>query len=144
MGAWCSRVLTTRRRQGRTVYWPALPPGRGRMGSPPSSSGLGSRPFKAETRVRIPLGAREVKYRRSRGVAWFNTPPCQGGDRRFQSGRDRGASGGLEQRSGRPREGHSGEVAQLAEHAAANRGVGSSILPLATSLTWETVFRGSS
>lgn len=40
-----------------------LPPRRGRVGShdvpgPPSSSGLGSRPFKAVTRVRIPLGAR--------------------------------------------------------------------------------------
>jgi hypothetical protein len=31
--------------------------------------------------------------------------------------------------------GASGEVAQLAEHAAENRGVGSSILPLATPLT---------
>ena len=38
-----------------------LPPGRGRAGAqmlgPPSSSGLGFRPFKAATRVRIPLGA---------------------------------------------------------------------------------------
>src|SRR6266508_3743861 len=58
------------------------------MGSPPSSSGLGSRPFKAEERVRIPLGARG-KQIGSRGVARSNTPPCQGGDRRFKSGRDR-------------------------------------------------------
>src|SRR5438093_2393221 len=38
----------------------AVPPGRGRRGLPPSSSGPGYRPFKAETRVRIPLGAREL------------------------------------------------------------------------------------
>ena len=44
-----------------SLYFPPLPPGRGRgphVGpGPPSSSGLGFRPFKAATRVRIPLGA---------------------------------------------------------------------------------------
>jgi hypothetical protein len=44
-----------------SLYLPPLPPGRGRgphVGpGPPSSSGLGFRPFKAATRVRIPLGA---------------------------------------------------------------------------------------
>src|SRR5713226_66926 len=69
----------------------------------------------------------------SRGVVWPNTPPCQGGERRFKSGRDRKAfpARDVGWRRG-PRS--SGEVAQLAEHAAENRGVGSSILPLATSL----------
>ena len=49
-----------RGRAGRPLYFPALPPGRGRGAArtgPPSSSGLGFRPFKAATRVRIPLGA---------------------------------------------------------------------------------------
>ena len=36
----------------------------------------------------------------------------------------------------------SGQVAQLAEHAAENRGVGSSILPLATSRTTEPSLAG--
>src|SRR5881398_288128 len=65
----------------------------------------------------------------SRGVARSNTPPCQGGERRFKSGRDRreAVADGSAHPPPLP-----GEVAQLAEHAAENRGVGSSILPLAT------------
>jgi hypothetical protein len=50
----------TERPAERPLYFPALPPGRGRGAGwtgPPSSSGLGFRPFKAATRVRIPLGA---------------------------------------------------------------------------------------
>src|SRR5205085_3009380 len=89
---------------------------------PPSSRGPGYRPFKAETRVRTPLGARKT---RSRGAAWPCSPPCQGGGRGFESRRDRWWHGV-------PWARRFGEVAQLAEHAAENRGVGSSILPLAT------------
>ena len=47
----------------RSAILRPLPP-RGGSGSPepPSSSGLGCRPFKAETRVRIPLGARNHEH----------------------------------------------------------------------------------
>jgi hypothetical protein len=43
--------------------------------SPPSSSGLGRRPFKAVARVRIPLGARP--HPRSRGAAWSARRPVK-------------------------------------------------------------------
>ena len=36
----------------------------------------------------------------TRGVARFNTPPCQGGDRRFESGRVRPSLCSLRLRSG--------------------------------------------
>ncbi len=41
-----------------TAILSRLPPAG--VGEPPSSSGLGHRPFKAEARVRIPLGARRL------------------------------------------------------------------------------------
>jgi hypothetical protein len=52
--------------------------------------------------------------------------PCQGGNRGFNPVTRAGNAGA---RAGVT---VSGQVAQLAEHAAENRGVGSSILPLAT------------
>ncbi len=57
------RHLVTRRRRGWSMEDDILScaapeAGAGRPHQPPSSSGLGCRPFKAETRVRIPLGAR--------------------------------------------------------------------------------------
>jgi hypothetical protein len=55
-----------------------------------------------------------------------------------RSGRVTGAKKAL-----RPTEPASGEVAQLVEHATENRGVGSSILPLATSTArLQETFRG--
>ena len=53
---------------------------------PPSSSGLGYRPFKAAARVRIPLGAREGELN-SMGL-WSSlecSRPCQGRGRGFKS-----------------------------------------------------------
>jgi hypothetical protein len=53
---------------------------------PPSSSGLGYRPFKAAARVRIPLGAREGELN-SEGL-WSSlecSRPCQGRGRGFKS-----------------------------------------------------------
>ena len=71
----------------------AAPGGRDAAGiTPPSSSGLGRRPFKAEARVRIPLGARHRASRHStcarRGVR-PSSPPCQGGDRGIEARRAR-------------------------------------------------------
>jgi hypothetical protein len=52
----------------QSLYCPSCPRagGGGEHGAPgpPSSSGLGFRPFKAATRVRIPLGARTTEYTR--------------------------------------------------------------------------------
>jgi hypothetical protein len=65
-------------------------------GRPPSSSGLGRRPFKAVARVRIPLGARQPHTCARRGVR-SSSPPCQGGDRGIEARRARrseGVSGG--------------------------------------------------
>src|SRR5437588_1454096 len=42
---------------------------------------------------------------RSRGVAWPNTRPCQGRERRFESGRDRHLSTGVGERWPSPVEG---------------------------------------
>ena len=65
-------------------------------GEPPSSSGLGRRPFKAEARVRIPLGARrlgvaalapqqgKLNMCACRGVR-PSSPPCQGGNRGIEA-----------------------------------------------------------
>ena len=56
-------------------------------GEPPSSSGLGRRPFTAVTGIRIPLGVRFEHL-----VLWCSlecTPPCQGGGRGFKSRQDR-------------------------------------------------------
>jgi hypothetical protein len=54
-------------------------------GKPPSSSGLGHRPFKAAARVRIPLGARSTtEYTR----VWRSpesSSPCQGEDRGIEA-----------------------------------------------------------
>jgi hypothetical protein len=44
---------------------------------PPSSSGLGRRPFKAVTRVRIPLGVRKFQGSRSRGAVWSARRPVK-------------------------------------------------------------------
>jgi hypothetical protein len=98
----------------------------------PSSSGLGRRPFKAEARVRTPLGARTTHAAPPVATApaqpnmrlWRSqesSSPCQGEDRGIEARQARWGH--------RPRH---GQVAQLAEHAAENRGVGSSNLPLAT------------
>ena len=60
---------------------------------PPSSSGLGFRPFKAATRVRIPLGARTTEYTR----LWRSpesSSPCQGEDRGIEARQPRGTSAG--------------------------------------------------
>src|SRR6266542_5337756 len=106
-----------------------LPPGRGRgcrkRPEHPSSSVLGFRPFKAATRVRIPLGAHN---RRLAGVEEPGRPhrPVKAviaGSNPVTRAGSAGARAGATM---------SGQVAQLAEHAAENRGVGSSILPLAT------------
>jgi hypothetical protein len=56
--------------------------------------------------------------------------PCQGGDRGIGAPRARAAGGARKLAARSPSD--VGQVAQLAEHAAENRGVGSSILPLAT------------
>src|SRR5712671_7457679 len=55
--------------------------------------GLGSQlplPLRGEGRARSELEAvGRLSRCRSRGVAWPNTRPCQGRERRFESGRDR-------------------------------------------------------
>src|SRR5207249_2995148 len=77
-------------------------------------------PFKAETRVRIPLGARNPKGPVEQpGRARHPVKVEVAGSNPVRTARD------VERVPW-------GEVAQLAEHAAENRGVGSSILPLAT------------
>jgi hypothetical protein len=88
------------------LYSVGCPRGRypaGGAPAPPSSSGLGRRPFKAEARVRIPLGARfrarifgsargDHDNRNTtcarRGVR-PSSPPCQGGDRGIEARRAR-------------------------------------------------------
>ena len=48
-------------------------------------------PFTSETAI-FQSVFYDIAYRtltRARGVAWPNTPPCHGGDRRFKSGRAR-------------------------------------------------------
>ena len=57
---------------------------------PPSSSGLGRRPFTAVARVRIPLGVRASRQRgavvKQGPVAQLvSAPPCHGGGRGFES-----------------------------------------------------------
>ena len=123
----------TRRRAARGPWLYSLelsPMGRWRGAGPPSSSGLGRRPFKAEARVRIPLGARHQHICARRGVR-SSSPPCQGGDRGIEARRARWAS-----ESETARSPISGEVAQLVEHAAENRGVGGPIPPLPTPLSY--------
>jgi hypothetical protein len=92
---------------------------------PPSSSGPGFRPFKAATRVRIPLGAH------NRILAGVEEPgrPHRPVKAEIAGSKPVTRAEARSVRAGR------GQVAQLAEHAAENRGVGSSILPLATSDT---------
>ena len=109
---------------------------------PPSSSGLGRRPFKAVTRVRIPLGVQGSAHRfmadddntalrgsnntALRGsnimVPWCSlecTPACQAGGRGFKSRRDRTTE--------------HGRVAQLAERPPEKRKVtGSTPVPTTT------------
>ncbi len=60
---------------------------------PPSSSGLGHRPFKAAARVRIPLGAPLASPASVQGPVEqsVSSPPCQGGGRGFKSRQDRSA-----------------------------------------------------
>ena len=60
---------------------------------PPSSSGLGHRPFKAAARVRIPLGALLTHPVSTHGPVeqLVSSPPCQGGGRGFKSRQDRSA-----------------------------------------------------
>ena len=80
-----------RRDRGRPGTYPSSAALGRRLNPPPSSSGPGRRPFKAEARVRIPLGARDRRF----GVdAQPNTrlwgspespPPCQGGDRGIEA-----------------------------------------------------------
>ena len=43
----------------------------------------------ASAKFGLYLAAGRLSRRRSRGVAWPNTRPCQGRERRFESGRDR-------------------------------------------------------
>jgi hypothetical protein len=58
---------------------------------PPSSSGLGRRPFTAVARVRIPLGVRATAATSERAVEQgpvaqlVSAPPCHGGGRGFES-----------------------------------------------------------
>src|SRR5438093_8556471 len=54
----------------------------------PSERGLGRGAEADHSRVRIESVGRLSRCR-SRGVAWPNTRPCQGRERRFESGRDR-------------------------------------------------------
>ncbi len=103
---------------GPAILWRLPLSGREQLGKPPSSSGLGYRPFKAATRVRIPLGARSTNFIHA-GVEESGVLIALSRRR----SRDRSPS---------PAPDPPGEVAQMAEHAAENRGVGSSILPLAT------------
>ena len=64
-----------------------------RFGWPPSSSGLGRRPFKAVARVRIPLGVhgfrvgfgRQGRPQRGPVAQLVSAPPCHGGGRGFES-----------------------------------------------------------
>src|ERR687891_726369 len=98
--------------------------------SPPSSRGPGYRPFKAATRVRIPLGARN----RIAG------PVEQSGRARHPVKVEVAGSNPVRPAPA-PGRRRSGEVAQLAEHAAENRGVGGSNPSLATALTWVNVPR---
>ena len=118
-------VDVAKRPEGRRYTLSAVPDGKMARGRPPSSSGLGHRPFKAEARVRIPLGARHHHICARRGVR-SSSPPCQGGDRGIEARRARWASESETARS------PVGEVAQLVEHAAENRGVGGPIPPLPT------------
>src|SRR5918996_3640405 len=115
------------RRGARGRYTWAVP----RRGtSPPSSSGPGYRPFKAATRVRIPLGARN----RIAG------PVEQSGRARHPVKVEVAGSNPVRPAPA-PGRRRSGEVAQLAEHAAENRGVGGSNPSLATTLAWANVHR---
>src|ERR671918_393025 len=91
--------------------------------SPPSSRGPGYRPFKAATRVRIPLGAR------NRIVG----PVEQSGRARHPVKVEVAGSNPVRPAPA-PGRRRSGEVAQLAEHAAENRGVGGSNPSLATTM----------
>ena len=58
---------------------------------PPSSSGLGRRPFTAVARVRIPLGVRIAAamlmqwYKQGPVAQLVSAPPCHGGGRGFES-----------------------------------------------------------
>jgi hypothetical protein len=62
--------------------------GRGPRSKPPSSSGLGLRPFKAAARVRIPLGVRyECSTTEQQGpvAQLVSASPCHGEGRGFES-----------------------------------------------------------
>src|ERR687892_2790644 len=100
-------------RRGTPGRYTWLVPRRG--ASPPSSRGPGYRPFKAATRVRIPLGARN----RIAG------PVEQSGRARHPVKVEVAGSNPVRPAPA-PGRRRSGEVAQLAEHAAENRGVGGS------------------
>ncbi len=101
----------------------------GSTSRPPSSSGLGLRPFKAAAPVRIRLGVRITWSCHQQGpvAQLVSAPPCHGGGRGFESRRGRSAS------SSRAR---SGQIAQLVERPTENRKVGGSTPPLATTKSW--------
>ena len=62
-----------------------------RFGWPPSSSGLGRRPFKAVARVRIPLGVRF--YTQGPVAQLVSASPCHGEGRGFESRLGRSIAG---------------------------------------------------
>jgi hypothetical protein len=99
------------------TLWEAVPR------APPSSRGLGHRPFKAAARVRIPLGAQEAW---SCGAAWSARHPVKVEAAGSNPVRTAPETGSLS-RPGRP-----GQVAQSVERPPEKRKVGGSIPPLPT------------
>ena len=88
----------------RMLSWVPNGPVQTGFREPPSSSGLGRRPFKAVTRVRTPLGVRKYLFDQHFGAGvvsltdssvfgpvaqLVSAPPCHGGGRRFEPGRGR-------------------------------------------------------
>jgi hypothetical protein len=113
---------------GSAIYsaplsWQPLPM-RYTLGSlPPSSSGLGLRPFKAATGIRIPLGAQ-----RGRGEVWSSRRPVKP----EVAGSNPVAPARHDARTFVRASFHNGQVAQLAEHRSEKAGVGGSSPPLTT------------
>src|SRR5918996_6465866 len=109
----------------RALYWRSCPRGVGGCRLPPSSSGPGYRPFTPAARVRIPLGARN----RIPSGLWSSLDVLATLSRWRSRVQIPSGPHGTAPLSGA---GRRGEVAQLAEHAAENRGVGGSTPPPAT------------